>query len=316
MHVRTLPRYKQCDDRGKDDCQHPYVKTFSTRLAAPSSPSSAPAMVRETSGSQPSTRRLTAGKRNSIGSPGHGLDQPTPHQFEDFSSDSVDEEPQSSLTQLQSQLEQVKRDIDLVEADVSKEDEEFAIAHEQLKHEKEAKASKLEERNEASKHLKTQINQHEGKKSSLNKERSRKEALVAQKEREQKGKRDDITRWDEQTRNHKRHLEQLEIERLAIIADFENQIQDARANIEKEEVEVEAIGAANEETKHQLKIWSRKGNANNDGHADESTEMEVRQQKNDMSWQTKVHEWGATQAAVSREIAIVSFPRRIFVKAF
>lgn len=302
LHVRTLPRCKQHDSRPKEDNLRPYIKAYSTRLTTPSSPMSPPAMARETSGGHSSARRLTAGKRNSAGSPSHAPDHTNSQQSEDSSGDFADEEPQSTLAQLQNQLEQVKRDIDLTEADVIKEDEEFAITHNELKQEKEVKATKLEERNEVSKHWKTQINQHEGKKSSLNKERSKKEALVAQKEREQKGKRDDIARWDEQSRDHQANMEQIEVERLAIIEDFDNQIQEAREKMKTEEIEVEAIGAANEETKHQLRIWSRKSHG---GQVDDTNENDLRHQEHELSWQSKINEWIAAQSSLARDIAIV-----------
>lgn len=306
LHVRTSPRPKQPDDDVKEEIQPPYIKTYSTRAAAPSSPLSAPPMTRETSAGANTSRRLTGAKRNAPVSPGHVADQMELRESEDVYGPNSEDESQTSLTQLQSQLESVKRQIDAMEADVVKEDEEFATTHGELKHEKEITAARLEERNEASKHLRTQINQHEGRKSALNKERSKKEAMLAQKEREQRGRRDDIAKWDELSRNHQDHLEEIEKEKQAVILDFESKIKDARAKIKAEEVEVETIGASNEETKHQLKILSQNSNASHIGQSDEANGSDLRQHEKDISWQNKLNEWAATQASLSRDMAIVS----------
>lgn len=298
VHFRTVRCPQKQEQDGKGDLQ-PVIRTNIVRAPPLPSPS-APAMSREMSGGPTQARRTTIGRKHSPANIGH--DVPAV-QVDDASA--MGDDGDDSLVQLSERFQKIQQDNEAAEGQLADEDKEFEASLKELEVKRDELKHSLKERDEASNDLRKQVHKMESANRSAQSEKSKKEKLLQQKEAQRKKRREDITRWKEQTEGIEEELARIEAEKDTVEANKKQRIDELRQKIEGQQREVKGLDEVIKEKGTQVKeLEEERKHLHAEEENDESREADRLELEKERLWQEKLHNLNATYMSLCNALGL------------
>jgi hypothetical protein len=193
-------------------------------LESASPPDGAQTMVREqSSSSHPVQRRNTGGRKHS---PSNAADQAT---LANIPSNNSEE----SMQQLTERFEAIRREIEELTGQISKDTEEFKSQMLDLMKERDEKRQALKEKEEASEKLKREVHNSERANRQAQNRKTQKEKVLREKQTERTRMQDDLVRWRKEIEDMKVERELWQKEREKLGATKDAKAEELRAAIRK-----------------------------------------------------------------------------------
>lgn len=200
------------------------VRRASVGLEAAPTPDGTQAVTREQSGgSHPVQRRNTGGRKHS---PSNAADQiPL--------ANTVLNHSEESMQQLTERFEAIRREIEELTGQTSKDAEEFKSQMIDLLKERDEKRQALKEKEEASEKLKKEVHNSERANRQAQNRKTQKEKILREKESDRTRMQDDLVRWKKEIEDMKTERELWHKEREKLEATKETKAEELRAVIRK-----------------------------------------------------------------------------------
>lgn len=241
-------------------------------------PGDLPVMIRESS-SGTTGRRNTGGRKHSPSSA--AADQAALARR-------VSKEPEESMQQLTEKFEAIRKELDELVGQVSKDTEEFKSQMLDLMKERDEKKQTLKEKEEASEKLKKEVHYSERANRQAQNRKTQKEKALRDKHAERNKMHEDMIRWKKEIEDMKREREFWQQEKERLAAEKEAKTEELRATIlEKQaslnglEEEIRVRGLQIKELEEERKHLP---GAQDD---EESRERDAAAAKRDLEWEMK-----------------------------
>jgi len=193
-------------------------------VEAAAAPEGAQVMARESSGPHPAPRRNTGGRRHSPSNT--AVDHSA-------LANNVSNQPEESMQQLTERFEAIRREIEELTAQISKDAEEFKSQMLDLMKERDEKRQALKEKEEASEKLKKEVHYSERANRQAQNRKTQKEKILRDKQAERAKMQDDMVRWKKEIEDMKAERELWNEEREKLNAAKEARAEELRATIRK-----------------------------------------------------------------------------------
>ncbi|KAI1610167.1 hypothetical protein EDD36DRAFT_317369 [Exophiala viscosa] len=280
LRVRTPGSSSTSSPEGSSE-PTPKVKAIPARNNATLAPIPAPTMSRELSGSVPTVRRGTTGRRPS----------PANHNIDSQGSDltkGTDDEVDDDLAELSERFQKVQQDIEAVDVQIQEEDKEYEAAVKEQEARRDELKQSLKERDDASNDLRRQVHKMEAASRTAQSEKTKKQRLLQEKETERRKRRNDIEFWEKQSTLMKKEVAGIETQKAAVESRGQSDLTEIRKKIEEEQKEVAMLEEDNKEKALQIKAMEEeRQQVEVEDETDETREVDRLDRERDMRWRVK-----------------------------
>ena len=242
-------------------------------------------LVREFSGAQHQTKRTVSSRRNSPAI--SGGEQPGNGQTVQTEASDDDESPETIL-RLTERLGFLRNEVQRIDREINDEEEESKGYLAELTKERDGLKQNLKEKEEASSELRRHGNHLDKLNRTAQSKKAAKEKQLQQKKAERQKFRDDVARWEKETIEMKRDMEDMEREKANVICANEKEIAEIRKGIIEDvaafrslEEEIRIIGGQIKSMEKKKEEFSNKES--------EGNERLRSEKENELEWETKIH---------------------------
>lgn len=283
---RTSSNHSVEDQNGSDSGDESLgVRSSSVGLEAAPILDGVQAMAREQpSGNHPVQRRNTGGRKHS---PSNAADHMPP-------ANSVSDHSEESMQQLTERFEVIRKDIEELTVQISKDSEEFKSQMLDLMRERDEKRQALKEKEEASEKLKKEVHNSERANRQAQNRKTQKEKILREKQSDRTRMQEDLVRWKNEIEDMKIERELWQKEREKLDATKDAKAEELRAAIRKRqrllnglEEEIRVKGLQIKELEEERK------NLPGGEDDEESRECDAAEAQSNLEWELKERELAA-----------------------
>ncbi|KAI0410015.1 hypothetical protein F4802DRAFT_543035 [Xylaria palmicola] len=242
----------------------------------------------------------TLGRRNTL----TRKHSPSTASMEQSVRDAIDDNSAESLQELGEKFESIRKEIDEVQLQISKDEKEHKETIEELAEEKKLKRRVLKEKDDTTEKLKREVGSTERAMRSAQQRKTQKEKLLRDKKAERQKLHDDIAKWDNDIasmRNRQacfqKEREQYQEQADARSEELRQEIAQAQACLAQEEAELKEKGRELKEAEDQR---------NKLPGGDESEEWREKDAETKRNWDNKARDLQRRLHAANRKLRLVS----------
>lgn len=197
--------------------------------------------------------------------------------------DGKDDDDQSEdLAELSQQFSEINAEIDGIEAQIQEDEREYELAKREREEQRHLINEKVEERNDASRDLRSQVHRAEAAARSLGTERSKKEKQLKEKESRKQKRINEMAQWEESAKTIEEEIDAINKQKEAHRKRMDSQVREVKQKIEEEQREIQQLEEENKEKAALLKDLQEERKRNSvDEETDESREADRKDQERD-----------------------------------